>query len=226
MAVHLFATYFQHLCRSFLRRIHEYMLSAGLLRIPLHHFRTPYRFQWSADSILMCAHERSFLSAYHRSRYIHVSAPALPPAVVSAFVPASASAPASAFAPGAVSAPVPASAFAPASVFAPVSVSAPVPVSALSPASVFAPASAPVPVSAPVPASVFAPASAPVPVSALAPGSAFVPVLVPARIPLLFQPVLPPIPAPILMLRACSYSAIFHKFVLSFFSFCAVLPLL
>ena len=49
----------------------------------------------------MCAHERSFLSAYHRSRYIHVSAPALPPAVISAFVPASASAPASAFAPGA-----------------------------------------------------------------------------------------------------------------------------
>ena len=212
MAVHLLATHFQHLCRSFLRCIHEYMLSAGLLRIPLHHFRTPYRFRWSADSILMCAHERSFLSAYHRSRYIHVSAPALPPAAVSGFAPGAA--PVSAFAP------------APASAFAPVSVSAPVPVSALAPASVSAPASAPVPVSAPVPASVFAPASAPVPVSALAPGSAFVPVLVPARIPLLFQPVLPPIPAPILMLRACSYSAIFHKFVLSFFSFCAVLPLL
>ena len=174
MAFHLFATYFQHLCRSFLRRIHEYMLSAGLLRIPLHHFRTPYRFQWSADSILMCAHERSFLSAYHRSQYIHVSAPALPPAVVSAFVPASALAPVS------VSAPVPASAF------------APVPASVSAPTSAFAPA----------------PASAPV------------------RIPLLFQPFLPPIPASILMLRACSYSAIFHKFVLSFFSFCAVLPLL
>ena len=222
MAVHLFATYFQHLCRSFLRCIHEYMLSAGLLRIPLHHFRTPYRFRWSADSILMCAHERSFLSAYHRSQYIH--APVLPPAVASAPAPGAAFAPASAFAPGA--APVSAFAPAPASAFAPVSVSAPVPVSALAPASVSAPASAPVPVSAPVPASVFAPASAPVPVSALAPGSAFVPVLVPARIPLLFQPVLPPIPAPILMLRACSYSAIFHKFVLSFFSFCAVLPLL
>ena len=172
MAVHLLSTYFQHLCRSFLRCIHEYMLSAGLLRIPLHHFRTPYRFRWSADSILMCAHERSSLSAYHRSRYIHASAPALSPAVVSAFVPASA--------------------------FAPVSVSAPVPASA------FAPASAPVSVSAPVPASAFAP----------------------VRIPLLFQPFLSPIPASILMLRACSYSAIFHKFVLLFFSFCAVLPLL
>lgn len=113
----------------------------------------------------MCAHERSFLSAYHRSRYIH--APVLPPA-------ASAPAPGAAFTPGA----------------------APVPVSALAPASVFAP------------------------------GAAFVAVLVPARIPLLFQPALPPIPAPILMLRACSYSAIFHKFVLSFFSFCTVLPLL
>ena len=180
MAVHLLSTYFQHLCRSFLRCIHEYMLSAGLLRIPLHHFRTPYRFRWSADSILMCAHERSSLSAYHRSRYIHASAPALSPAVVSAFVPASASAPASAFAP----------------------------------ASVFAPASA------------FAPGAALAPVSVFAPGAAFVAVLVPARIPLLFQPALPPIPAPILMLRACSYSAIFHKFVLSFFSFCTVLPLL
>ena len=169
MAVHLFATYFQHLCRSFLRCIHEYMLSAGLLRIPLHHFRTPYRFRWSADSILMCAHERSFLSAYHRSQYIH--APVLPPPAAAS---ASATAPGSAFAPGAA----------------------------------------------------LAPASALVPASAFAPGAAFVPVLVPARIPLLFQPVLPPIPAPILMLRACSYSAIFHKFVLSFFSFCAVLPLL
>ena len=225
MAVHLLSTYFQHLCRSFLRCIHEYMLSAGLLRIPLHHFRTPYRFRWSADSILMCAHERSFLSAYHRSRYIH--APVLPPA-------ASAPAPgaASVFAPASV----PVSALAPASVFAPASAFAPG--SALAPASVFAPGAAPVPVSAFAPASVFAPASAfapgaaPVPVSALAPasvfapGAAFVAVLVPARIPLLFQPALPPIPAPILMLRACSYSAIFHKFVLSFFSFCTVLPLL
>ena len=164
----------------------------------------------------MCAHERSSLSAYHRSRYIHASAPALSPAVVSAFVPASASAPASAFAPASVFAP--ASAFAPGAALAPVSVFAPgaafAPGSALAPASVFAPGAAPVPVSALAPASVFAP------------GAAFVAVLVPTRIPLLFQPALPPIPAPILMLRACSYSAIFHKFVLSFFSFCAVLPLL
>ena len=54
--------------------------------------------------------------------------------------------------------------------------------------------------------------------------SALAAVPVSARIQPLFQPVLPPLPAPIITLGAYSYTIIFHKFVLSLFSFCAVLP--